>query len=208
VKADGCSTPARALLLLDLQEMICREDGEIGRTGMAAQVKQRRVLENAAWTLAVARQAGFLVAFARLAFDDAYSTLTSGAPRLQALKQAGIGRASSPGASICSEIAPLSGEIVASKTGIDPLIGTPILNAILGRGITEVAIGGVATNHVVESCARHAADAGLHVVVLADLCAAQTEELHRHSIEGNLPFYATVTDSRTYLGHFSAGAPT
>jgi nicotinamidase-related amidase len=208
VKADDSSRSTRALLLLDLQETICREDGEIGRMGMAAQVKQRRVLENAAWALAVARRAGFLVAFARLAFDDAYSTLTSGAPRLQALKQAGIGRASSPGAAICSEIAPLSGEIVASKTGIDPLIGTPIMGAILGRGITEVALGGVATNHVVESCARHAADAGLHVVVLADLCAAQTEELHRHSIESNLPFYATVTDSRTYLGNCDAGAPT
>lgn len=208
MKAEDSSRSPRALLLLDLQEMICREDGEIGRMGMAAQVKQRRVLENAAWTLAVARQAGFLIVFARLAFDDAYSTLTSRAPRLQALKQAGIGRASSPGAAICSEIAPLSDEIVAGKTGIDPLIGTPILNAILGRGITEVAIGGVATNHVVESCARHAADAGLHVVVLADLCAAQTEELHRHSIESNLPFYAAVTDSRTYLANYDAGAPT
>lgn len=207
MKGEESAVPQRALLLLDLQETICREGGEIGRTGMAAQVKERRVLENAAWSLTIARRAGFLVAFARLAFDDSYSTLTSGAPRLQALKQAGLGRASCPGAAICSEVAPLSGEIVASKTGIDPLIGTPILNAIVRRGVTEVAIGGVATNHVVESCARHASDTGLRVVVLADLCAAQTEELHRHSIESNLPFYATVTDSRSYLATYDIVAP-
>jgi nicotinamidase-related amidase len=189
----------RALLLLDMQESICREDGEIGRAGMGAQVSERHVLERAAHVLAFARAHGFLVAYARVAFDDAYSTMTSKAPRFQRLRGLGLGRASSHGAAICKEVAPRAGELVVSKTGIGPLTGTPLLLALTAAGVSEIVIGGVATNHVVESCARHAADAGLDVVVLSDLCAAQTEELHRHSIEQTLPYYSTVIDSESYL---------
>lgn len=199
MSAESATSVRRALLLLDMQEAICREDGEIGRAGMGAQVKQRHVLERAALVLAFAREHGFMVAYARVAFDEDYATLTSGAPRLQTLRGLGLGRASSEGAAICNEVAPRRGELVVSKTGIGPLVGTPLLPGLAGAGISEVALGGVATNHVVESCARHAADAGLNVVVLSDLCAAQTGELHRHAIEQTLPYYSTVMDSESYI---------
>jgi nicotinamidase-related amidase len=193
------TTGRQALLLLDLQEAICREEGAIGRSGLGAAVKRRGVLGNAARALHEARKAEFFIGYARLGFDDDYVTLTSKAPRLQALKEAGIGRLSDPGSAICSEIAPRSGELVVNKVGIDPLIGTPLLGALINAGIMEIVLGGVTTNHVVESCARHAADAGMHVVVLADLCAAQTDDLHEHSIQETLPFYSVVTDSASYF---------
>jgi biuret amidohydrolase len=184
--------PGRALLLLDLQDGVCRPDGEIGRHGIGAQVVERGVLAAAARALASARQHGVLIAYARLAFDDAYATLASRAPRVRAMREAGLGLASSPGATICHEIAPRAGEAIVAKVGIDPLIGTPLLPVLAAGGVREVALAGVATNHVVESAARHAADLGLSVVVLEDACAAQTAELHRNAIEGTLPFYATI----------------
>lgn len=188
----------RALLLLDLQESICREDGEIGRNGIAAQVAERGVLDSAARALSAARELGFLVAYARLAFDDAYTSLASRAPRVRAMRAAGIG-ASASGSAICHEIAPRPDELVVAKVGIDPLIGTPLLPVLTAAGVSEIAIGGVATNHVVESAARHAADLGFVVTVLEDLCAAQTPELHRHSIEETLPFYASIARSGDYF---------
>ncbi len=75
--------PGRALLLLDLQEGVRRVDGEIGRHGIGAQVAERGVLGAAARALATAREHGLLIAYARLAFDDAYATLASRAPRVR-----------------------------------------------------------------------------------------------------------------------------
>jgi biuret amidohydrolase len=191
----------RALLLLDLQEAICREDGEIGSAGFGAEVTRTGLLPRAARALARARDRDMFVAYSRLAFDSSYTTLTSRAPRLAGIREAGIAQADSAGAAICSEIQPLPGELVVDKCGIDPLIGTPMIASLLSRGITEIALGGVATSHVVESAARHAADLGFEVAVLADLCAAQEKSLHEHAILHTLPFYATVASSEEYLGH-------
>ncbi|MCW3062830.1 MAG: isochorismatase hydrolase [Solirubrobacterales bacterium] len=193
-----------ALLLLDLQESICRIDGEIGRGGIAAQVMERDVLGAAARALAGARERGLVVAYARLAFDDSYATLASRAPRVRAMREARIGLASSAGSAICDEIAPRAGEPVVSKVGIDPLVGTPLLAVLTAAGVTEIALGGVATNHVVESAARHAADLGFSVTVLEDACAAQTSEFHRHSVEHTLPFYAAIASVDDYLARISA----
>ena len=62
--------------------------------GIGAQVAERGVLGAAARALAGAREHGLLVAYARLAFDDAYATLASRAPRVRAMREAGLGRAS------------------------------------------------------------------------------------------------------------------
>ena len=193
------SRPGRALLLLDLQDGTCRFDGEIGRHGIGAQVAERGVLAAAARSLAAAREHDVPVAYARLAFDDAYATLASRAPRVRAMREAGLGLASSSGSAICREVAPRAGEPVVAKVGIDPLIGTPLLPILNAAGARELAVAGVATNHVVESAARHAADLGFSVVILEDACAAQTAELHRLAVEGTLPFYADITSVDEYV---------
>jgi nicotinamidase-related amidase len=188
-----------AFLLLDLQEAICREDGEIGRAGFGRQVVEFGVLERAAWSLHQARRHGMFVAYSRLAFDPTYSTLTSTSPRLAALRSNGLLQADSPGAAICSEIAPAPDELIVDKTGIDPFSGSPLLPAMFSRGITHIAVAGIATEHVVESAARHAADLGLHVAVLADACCSQTAELREHALRQTLPFYAHVASSGRFF---------
>ncbi len=188
-----------ALLLLDLQEAICREDGEVGRSGLGAQASELDVLSRAARCLANARARGLFVAFSRIAFDPEYLTLTSASPRFAKLREAGLLQRGTPGAEICAEVAPAAGELVVEKTGVNPFQGTPLMAALLTRGITNVLIGGVATEHVVESAARHACDAGLQVTVLADLCASQSPELRRHALENTLPFYAEIAASESAL---------
>jgi biuret amidohydrolase len=192
--------PGSALLLLDLQEAICREDGDVGRMGHGRQVSELGVLHRAAWSLEQARHRGMLVAYSRLAFGNDYSTLTSTSPRLGALRAAGLFLANSPGAAICSEIAPAPGELIVEKTGIDPFSGSPLLSALLSRGIIHIAVAGVATEHVVESAARHGADLGLRVTVLADVCCSQRPELREHALGETLPFYAEVTTSEGFFG--------
>ena len=80
-------------------------------------------------------------------------------------------------------------------------MGTP-LPAFLNRlGPRELVLCGISTNLVVESAAREGADNGWNIVVLSDCCtSARALEAHQQSLEGNLPLFARVTDSNTYMG--------
>lgn len=187
------------LLLLDLQEAVCRPNGEIGRSGFGKQVEELGVLENAERALETTRKHDGFVAFSRLAFDPSYSTLTSASPRLQALRAAGGLQAGGGGAQICSEVQPRVDELVVNKSGIDPFAGTPLLPALVRSGAALVALAGVATEHVVEAAARRASDAGIEVMVLADACASTNPEYRRHALEVTLPFYATVGSTDEFV---------
>ena len=92
----GAAGSGYALLLLDLQDAICREDGDVGQAGYGQQVSALHVLDRAAWSLNEARRRGMFIAYSRLAFDKEYSTLTSASPRLGALRDAGLFQAGSP----------------------------------------------------------------------------------------------------------------
>ena len=62
------------------------------------------------------------------------------------------------------------------------------------------AVGGVATNLVVESAARHACDAGLSVTVVDDLCASFRADFHDFSMQNLMPLFGTVTGAGRRAG--------
>jgi nicotinamidase-related amidase len=83
-------------------------------------------------------------------------------------------------------VAPKPGEPVIVKACVDPLVGSPLNSILRGHGVRRLLIGGVTTNHVVESTARHAADLGYEVFVIEEMCASFNSEMHDFSI-GLLP---------------------
>jgi nicotinamidase-related amidase len=64
---------------------------------------------------------------------------------------------------------------------------------LTARGITTLAIAGVATHLAVESSARDAADRGFAVTVIADACTAPPP-LHTYALENTLPAFAEISD--------------
>ncbi|MEJ1978739.1 MAG: isochorismatase family protein [Acetobacteraceae bacterium] len=78
-----------ALLLLDLQNEMVDPAGKVGGGGLAKIVAERRVLDNAAKALAVAREREWLVGHVRLGFRPDYADSLSVAPRVTKLKSAG-----------------------------------------------------------------------------------------------------------------------
>ena len=108
--------------------------------------------------------------------------------------------ADSPEAQIVAQLAPVEGEPVIDKGCVDPFVGTPLREVLAAEGITEVVLGGVATNLVVESAARHASDAGLQVTVVEDMCASFRADFHDFSVQNMLPLFGTVTTSADLLG--------
>lgn len=190
----------KALLLLDYQVALCEEGPHLRMPPLAAQVKERDVLANAARVLDGARRAGWLVVHVRLAFDPTYVLRTNRHPRFDAYPDQRAMLGDSPEAQIVAGLSPIDGEPVVDKGCVDPFVGTALLPMLAGEGIREVVLGGVATNLVVESAARHASDAGLAVTVVDDMCASFRADFHDFSMQHMMPLFGAVTTADDLLG--------
>lgn len=105
----------------------------------------------------------------------------------------------SPEGAFVSALAPLESEPIVTKGAVDAFIGTPLTELLLGNGIRHIALAGVATNLVVESTTRHAADSGFQVTVIEDMCASFAQAAHEFSVNTILPMFASVVSSDDYL---------
>ncbi|MDN4171704.1 isochorismatase family cysteine hydrolase [Nocardioides sp. SOB77] len=185
----------KALLMLDYQVALCEEGPHLKAPPLQAQVAERDVLATAERVLGAAREAGVLVVHVRLAFDPSYKLRTNRLPRFDPYEVNRVMLADSPEAQIVKALAPVDGEPVVDKGCVDPFIGTPLRDLLAAEGVTEVVLGGVATNLVVESAARHASDSGLQVTVVEDMCASFAPELHDFAMEKVMPLFGAVTTS-------------
>jgi nicotinamidase-related amidase len=183
----------KALLMLDYQVALCEDGPHLKAPPLQAQVAERDVLATAERVLERARAAGALVVHVRLAFDPSYRLRTNRLPRFDPYEDNRVMLADSPEAQIVKALAPIEGEPVIDKGCVDPFVGTPLREMLAAEGVTEVVLGGVATNLVVESAARHASDSGLQVSIVEDMCASFAPELHAFAMERVLPLFGTVT---------------
>lgn len=197
---DQTTTSTPALLLLDYQVALCEEGPNLRMPPLAAQIAERGVLDTAARVLAHARKAGWKVFHVRLAFDDSYVLRTNRLARFDPYETDRVMLADSPEAQIVSSVAPIPGEPVIDKGCVDPFVATSLRLALAAEQITHVVLGGVATNLVVESAARHASDAGLQVTVVEDMCASFRSDFHDFSVTNMLPLFSTVTSSHDLIG--------
>lgn len=193
-----------ALLLLDLQNEMVDPRGKIGAHGLAAAAAAANVVEHAAAALASARKAGISAIHVRLGFKPDYSDCASVAPRIAALKANGAAIIGTWGTDFPEPLTPAEGELVVTKQCVNPFFNTPLLGHLRERGIERLFLGGVATPLVVEMTARAADDAGFAPVVLADLCAAPSAELHAHSLEKIIPMFGKVSTGADFAAEIGA----
>jgi nicotinamidase-related amidase len=189
------TTATKALLMLDYQVALCEEGPHLRMPPLAAQIAERGVLGTAERVLAAARAAGTLVVHVRLAFDPSYRLRTNRLPRFDPYEEQRAMLADSPEAQIVKALAPAGWEPVVDKGCVDPFVGTALRDVLAAEGVTEVVLGGVATNLVVESAARHASDSGLQVTVVEDMCASFRPDFHEFSVTNMLPLFGSVIGS-------------
>jgi nicotinamidase-related amidase len=188
-----------ALLLLDLQNEMVDSKGKVGGGGLAKVVQERLVLETASRVLEAARAKGLKIAHVRLGFRPDYADALSVAPRIAKLKESRAAILGTWGAEFPEILAPHSDEMIITKQCVNPFFNTGLLSWLHKNGVKQIAIGGVATNLVVEATARYGDDAGLAVVVIEDCCASPNPEWHRFSIENTLPLFARVTTAAEFI---------
>src|SRR5581483_200484 len=191
--------PDTALLLLDLQTEMVDPKGKIGGGGLAKVVQERGVVETASKVLDAARARALKIAYVRLGFRPDYADALSVAPRIAKLKESGAAILNTWGTEFPEKLTPRADEMIITKQCVNPFFNTGLLSWLHKNGIKKVALGGVATNLVVESTARYADDAGLAVTVIEDCCASPNAEWHRFSIEKMLPLFGAVVSSAEFV---------
>lgn len=198
-----------ALIMIDFQVALCEHTEPDPLPSLVDAVNQRGIVGKAAVVLAAARRAGVFVLHTRVAFEQSYEGRSNRTPRWDRFPAERAMLANSAEAQIVTALAPLASEPVLLKSSVDPFIGTPLLNVLVGREIRKVAIAGVATNLAVESAARHGGDSGLDVTIIEDLCASFNPDAHEFSVGTILPLFARVISSKEYVAEldFAAGAP-
>ncbi len=192
-----------ALMLMDYQVGICTDKGPAGATPTSKQVEERGVLDRAPGCLRGAREAGMQVIHVRLAFDEGYQLRINRTDRFARFEQNGLMKLGAEDAAFCAETMPVKGEPVITKTCVNPFIGTPLMEVLRVHNVDILFLAGVATNFVVESAARHAADSGFPVNVIEDLCASYSAQMHRFAVENTLPAFGRVITSAEFEKTFS-----
>jgi len=99
---------------------------------------------------------------------------------------------------IVEAVAPLEREPIVRKPRIGAFYGTELQSILASRDMHTIVLTGVATNFVVESTARYAADADYRVIVLVDCCGAFSQEEHACSIAA-LDRIVEVASSEDFL---------
>jgi nicotinamidase-related amidase len=87
------------------------------------------------------------------------------------------------------------GDIVIRKRNWGAFYGTDLDLHLRRRGIKTVVLGGISTNFGVESTARDAWERNYDLVILEDLCASRSADMHRFAVTSIFPRLARVRQS-------------
>jgi nicotinamidase-related amidase len=191
--------PRTVLLVMDFQNDLVDAEGAFGSQGAAAQVKEKRAVENTARVLAAARDVGLTVVHVAVAWRPGHREANRSAPLFAGAGEANALVEGTWGGDFHPDLRPAEGELVITKRGVSALAGTELDRLLKLRDVNVLVLTGFATNFVVEGTARDAVDRGYTVIVLSDCCASFTDEMHRFALDAILPQLGTVTKSEEFV---------
>ena len=177
------SADGTVVLALHYQNEVLHPDGKI-RLGVAAGAPGRdAVIAAAKAMLDGARAAGVPVIHVRIAFPVGYAGVKTNAPIFRNVVASGAMQEGSWGAEFYDGLGPEGDEIVVAHDRVNAFYDSELGQQLTRLGARRLVMAGVATNSVVEHSARHAADMGYEVVVLADACSAGRADLHQAALD-------------------------
>jgi nicotinamidase-related amidase len=108
-----------------------------------------------------------------------------------------------PAAHIHPAIAPQPGDIMVTKKRVSSFAGSDLDMVLRSRGVTHLVLAGLATNGVVLSTLRQAADLDYGLTVLRDGCADPDEEVHQLLLVKVFPRQADVVTADEWIGQLA-----
>lgn len=183
--------PAKtAVLAMDFQ------NGVVAAIPMA---QERNVVQKAKPVLEAARKAGVPVIHVILQFRDGHPEVSPRNRMFGAMKQLGLFAAGKDETRIAEELGPEKGDIIVSRPRVNAFYNSDLQAILSSMEIDTLVLMGIATNFVVESAARYAADADYRVIVLEDCCASMSVEAHDFAITNVFGMIAEVSTSADFI---------
>ena len=110
------------------------------------------------------------------------------------------------GTELIDEFAPQPDDLVVTKHSRSAFAGTGLLEELRSRGVTQVAVVGIASGAGVESTARDAHEAGFNVTLPIDAMTDSDGERHAHSVREVFPQIAETGSTAELLELLDATA--
>jgi nicotinamidase-related amidase len=196
-----------ALLVLHYQNGLVRHEGVFAFSGTAAQIEKHRCLEKTAAVLRATRTSGIPVVYVNIEFRPGFPELKKPTyPLIESIQERNAFLRGSWDAAVPDELAPEPDDILVINFDSSAFSHTDLDCILRAKGVRRLYLAGIATNWVVESTTRYGAELGYDVTVLADCCQGFSDELHDFAIANTLPYYATVSDSASYIALLEAAA--
>ncbi|MBS7700836.1 MULTISPECIES: isochorismatase family cysteine hydrolase [unclassified Chelatococcus] len=215
-----------ALVLIDLQNDFCADEGATGRGGQPIMMIKAAV-ERSRALLSAARDAGVFVVHVRAEYgmpfrsvSSPYRFPTNGGrePAVWTASAADLSQTErfsnasvevclpgSWGAEFIDGIEPAPGEAVITKHRFGAFADTGLDRLLRSRGISSLIVSGVTTNCCVETTAREAVMRDFHLVVAEDCVAVKDHlvDLHRASLESLGLYFGLVRPSSIIMAHWA-----
>jgi nicotinamidase-related amidase len=164
--------------------------------GMTPNYREKNLLGTAKSVIEAGRRQGSPIIYITVSFRADYADAPAYSPLFQDEKAKGVMKAGSPGAAICDELTPQTGDIVINKHCVDPFNGTHLHNVLHNHDVNTLLLMGIWTNYVVEATARTGADSGYRIIVVTDACASSSDANHQFFVNNILPSIGTAATAR------------
>ena len=198
-----------ALLVVDMQNSFCADDGGCGRTGLPIQNLQTAI-KPCVKLVAAARSAGIPVIYTRYMYRPDYADCGILVKHLlPELKDAKALQAGTWDIEVVPELAPQDGDFVVDKNRPSAFYATSMETILNGLDVDSLVVCGVTTNCCVETSVRDASQRDFKTFVVQDAVAELDDERHQVALKymamlfGNL---VSVADVEGAWGISQAGA--
>ena len=193
-----------ALLVVDMQNGFCHDDGAINRMGLPA-ARLRDAIAPCARLVAAARGARVPVLFTRYVYRPDYADGGLLVDELMPdLKTHEALRAGSWDAQVIDALAPEAGEPVIDKNRPSAFFGTDLETTLKTLGARNLVVCGVTTNCCVETTVRDASQRDIRTFVVRDAVAEYDDDRHAVALKSMALLFAYVVGLDDVLAGWSA----
>ena len=169
------------LLTLDFINEIVNPKSKVATC--AAHVAEKQVMVKANQAIAWARKNGIPIAHVKVGFTADYIECPKHSPVFSKAPANGVFRLDQWGCEFHPDMDVRPEDKVIIKHRVSAFYNTDLETVLRAQQIDTVYLAGVSTNMAVEFTAREAHDRDYQVIVIADACGSNTEEMHQISLQ-------------------------
>jgi len=167
-----------ALLLLDFVNELVHDDGKLAKRGYPVFIEKHNTFDNVSALIKTARDQSMLIIHVKVGFSPDYKEVLGDSPLFSLAKKFGAFQLNSWATEFHERIDVQKDDPIVVKHRVGAFYSTRLEAILKANNINNLLLAGVATDLVVATTARDAHDRGYGVTVVADCCAAATEEDH------------------------------